>query len=216
MMRIEIPKQIFVTGIGTGVGKTLAAAILCEALQADYWKPIQAGNLQNTDTDFVRSHVTNTISKVHTETYRLKEPASPHYAAAKENVYIEIEKMKLPVTQNKLVIEGAGGVLVPVNDELVMFDLIEYFKLPAVVVMRNYLGSINHTLLTCQFLEERGVELLGIIVSGNSYNDNEEIIQHFTQLPVIGRINEADSIDKNFVVSQAQKLKLSLSIHFQL
>lgn len=213
---IKFPTQIFVTGIGTGVGKTLASAVLCEALQADYFKPVQCGNLENSDTDFVRSHITNTVSKTHAETYRLIEPASPHFAALKENTQIEIEKIQLPATTNKLIIEGAGGILVPINEELVMFDLIEYFKLPTLVVMRNYLGSINHTLLTCQFLEERGVELIGIIASGNNYNDNEEIIQHFTQLPIIGRIDEAEIIDKKFVSSQAAKLKLSLSLHFQL
>ena len=212
----KLPSQIFVTGIGTGVGKTLSSVVLCEALQADYFKPVQCGNLENSDTDFVRSHITNTVSKTHAEAYRLKEPASPHFAAQKENTLIEIEKIQLPATTNKLIIEGAGGILVPINEELVMFDLIEYFKLPTLVVMRNYLGSINHTLLTCQFLEERGVEVIGMIASGNNYNDNEEIIQHFTQLPVIGRIDEAETIDKKFVSSQAAKLKLSLSLHFQL
>ncbi len=215
-MKPELPQNIFVTGIGTNVGKTVAATILCEALQADYWKPIQAGNLENTDTDFVRLHVANPVSKTHAEAYRLREAASPHFAAANEKVRIEIEKLKLPETRNKLVIEGAGGILVPLNDELVMFDVVEYLKLPVIVVMRNYLGSINHALLTCQFLEERGVELIGIMVSGNNYNDNEEIVQHFSQLPVIGHIDETKDLDKNFVVSQANKLKLSLSLHYSL
>ncbi|MCX6199428.1 MAG: dethiobiotin synthase [Bacteroidetes bacterium] len=215
-MKPKFPLRIFITGIGTGVGKTLASAVLCETLQADYWKPVQCGNLENSDAQLVRSLVSNSVSKLHAETYRLKEAASPHFAAKKENVEIEIDKFKLPQTNNRLIIEGAGGIMVPMNNELVMFDLIAYLQLPAVVVVRNYLGSINHALLTLEFLEGEGIEIAGIIVSGENYNDNEEIVQHFTALPVIGRIDEAKTIDKDFVSAQAEKMKLSLSLNFQL
>lgn len=215
-MKPKLPQQIFITGIGTGVGKTLASAVLCEALQANYWKPVQCGNLENSDTQLVQSLVTNSISKFHDETYRLKEAASPHFAAKKENVEIEIEKFKLPETNNHLIIEGAGGIMVPMNKDLVMFDLIDYLRLPTIVVVRNYLGSINHALLTLEFLEGQGIEIPGIIISGENYNDNEEIVQHFTALPIIGRIDEAKTIDKNFVSAQAEKMKLSLSLNFQL
>lgn len=215
-MKPKLPQQIFVTGIGTGVGKTLASAVLCEALQADYWKPVQCGNLENSDTQVAQSLVSNSVSQFHTETYRLIEPSSPHFAAAKENVEIEIEKFKLPETNNRLIIEGAGGIMVPMNDELVIFDLIDYLRLPAIVVVRNYLGSINHALLTIEFLQTQGIEIPGIIISGENYNDNEEIVQHFTALPIIGRIDEAKTIDKNFVSAQAEKMKLSLSLNFQL
>ncbi len=215
-MKPKLPQQIFITGIGTGVGKTLASAVLCEALQADYWKPVQCGNLENSDTQLVQSLVSNSVSKFHAETYRLKEAASPHFAGAKENVEIEIEKFKLPETNNRLIIEGAGGIMVPMNNELVMFDLIDYLRLPAIVVVRNYLGSINHALLTIEFLQTQGIEIPGIIISGENYNDNEEIVQHFTALPIIGRIDEAKTIDKDFVSAQAEKMKLSLSLNFQL
>lgn len=215
-MKPKFPQQIFITGIGTDVGKTLASAVLCEALQADYWKPVQCGNLENSDTQVVQSLVSNYVSKFHPETYRHKEAASPHFAAKKEGVEIEIEKFKLPETDNRLIIEGAGGIMVPMNNELVMFDLIEYLRLPTIVVVRNYLGSINHALLTLEFLEGQGVEIPGIIISGENYNDNEEIVQHFSALPIIGRIDEAKVIDKNFVSAQAEKIKLSLSLNFQL
>ena len=215
-MKAKLPSQIFITGIGTGVGKTIASAVLCEAMQADYWKPVQCGNLEDSDTQLVESLVSNAVSKFHKEAYRLKTPSSPHYAAQIENAKFDIENCQLPNTDQRLIIEGAGGIMVPLNDELVMFDLIQYFKLPAIVVARNYLGSINHTLLTCQFLEEQGVEVLGLIFSGDNFNDNEEIIQHFTQLPIIGRIDETKIIDKNFISTQAEKMKLSLSLNFQL
>lgn len=215
-MKPKLPQQIFITGIGTGVGKTLASAVLCEALQADYWKPVQCGNLENSDTQVVQSLVSNSVSKFHAETHRLKEAASPHFAAKKEGVEIEIEKFKLPESNSRLIIEGAGGIMVPMNNELVMFDLIDYLRLPTIVVVRNYLGSINHALLTIEFLQTQGIEIPGIIISGENYNDNEEIVQHFTALPIIGRIDEAKTIDKNFISAQAQQLKLSLALQFQL
>lgn len=211
-----LPKNIFITGIGTGVGKTLTSAILCEALQADYWKPVQCGNLENSDSKFVRENISNSVSKIHDEAYRFTTAASPHFAAKQENVNFEIEKLQLPETANRLLVEGAGGILVPLSDELVNFDLSDYFKLPVIIVTRNYLGSINHTLLTVEFLDSRNAEILGIIFSGNNYNDNEEIVQHFTQLPILGRIDEAKTIDKKFISEKAQKMKTSLLNHFQL
>lgn len=215
-MKEKFPHQLFVTGIGTGVGKTLVSAVLTEALQCDYWKPIQSGSQEQTDTDILRSLVSNSVSKFHTEGYLLKAPASPHYAAALEGVEIEIEKLKLPVTDNRLLLEGAGGLLVPISPELVMYDLIEFFHLPVVVVVRNYLGSINHTLLTLQFLETQGVQILGLIFSGGNYNDNEQIIAHFSGLPVLGHIDEAAQIDSSFISLQAIKMRQSLSGHFDL
>lgn len=214
-MKAKLPSNIFITGIGTGVGKTLVSAVLCEALEADYWKPVQCGNLENTDTQFVRSVVSNKHSHFHKEAFRFAEPASPHFAALKEDTLVEIENLSLPVTKNRLIVEGAGGLLVPLNHELVVFDLIQFFKLPVIVVVRNYLGSINHTLLTCQFLESQGVEIMGIVFSGQNFNDNQEIIQHFTQLPVLGNIDEAASIDKEFVLKQAQKISISLSLNYE-
>ncbi len=214
-MKPSLPSRIFVTGIGTGVGKTIASAVLCEALHADYWKPMQCGNLEESDSQYVQSLLSNGVSKIHAETYRLKEASSPHYAAAKENLRIEIENFTLPATDRPLIVEGAGGVLVPINDELVMFDLVDYLHLPTIIVVRNYLGSINHTLLTVEFLEARGVEVLGLLFSGENYNDNEEIVQHFSQLPVIGRIDESETIDRTFITEQAEKMKLSLTLKFE-
>ena len=184
---------------------------MTEALQCDYWKPIQSGGLENTDTDLVRSLVCNPVSVFHPESYRLKTPASPHYAAALEGEEIEIEKIQLQQTNHRLLIEGAGGLLVPISPELVMYDLIEYFHLPVVVVVRNYLGSINHALLTLQFLDTQGVRVLGIVFSGNNYNDNEQIIEHFSGLPVLGYVEEGSTIDASFVSQQAVKMKQSLS-----
>lgn len=190
--------------------------MLTEALQADYWKPIQAGTAEQTDRETIGQLISNSHSVLHPETYLLKEPASPHYAAFKEGIEIEIENLHMPQTANRLLIEGAGGLLVPISPELVMFDLIEYFKLPVIVVVRNYLGSVNHTLLTLQFLETQGVNVLGVIYSGTNYNDNEQIIEHLSGVTVLGRVQETDTVNKAFVAQQALAMRHSLQQWFTL
>jgi dethiobiotin synthetase len=210
----RLPQNIFVTGIGTGVGKTIASAVLTEALQADYWKPIQCGNLEDSDSKTVQSLISNSTSKIHAEAYRLKTAASPHYAALVEKKEIELKECKLPVTENRLVIEGAGGIMVPLNQKELVLDLIIKLKTPVILVVRNYLGAINHTLLTIDALGQNGIELLGVIFSGDGFLDNEEIIRHFGKVQVLGIIDEAKNIDKDFIKQQSLNLKNSLSKHF--
>lgn len=167
-------KQYFVTGIGTDVGKTVAAAILTEALQADYWKPVQAGGLDFTDTDTVKSLVSNERSIFHPEAYSLKMAASPHKAAAAEGVEIDVKGMRLPATQNNLVVEGAGGLMVPLNKRYLVLDLVQQLGLEVVLVSRNYLGSINHTLLTAEVLRYRKIPVAGIIFNGEENATSED------------------------------------------
>ncbi len=209
-----LPKRIFVAGIGTGVGKTLASAVLVEALQADYWKPIQCGNLDNSDTQVVQSLISNPTSNTHTETYRFKTASSPHYAARMEKSVISNSAFSIP--NSALVIESAGGLMVPLNNDSLVIDLVKQFDASVVLVVRNYLGSINHTLLSIELLKQRGVHLLGMIFNGQNFFDNEEIIQHFGKIPVLGRIDEAQHINKEFVKEQAEKMRVSLSQKFQL
>src|SRR6185295_2253501 len=137
-----------VAGIGTGVGKTFISTILVEALEADYWKPVQAGNLDFTDTDFVRQHISNKKTVFHPEVYRLSSPSSPHAAAANDGTNIDLQKLTIPQAQNNLVIEPPGGLMVPLNQLELNVDLICRWDIPVILVSRNYLGSINHTLLT--------------------------------------------------------------------
>jgi len=206
-----LPKNIFVTGIGTGVGKTIASAVLVEALQADYWKPVQCGNLDNSDVRTVQSLITNAVSSIHPEAYALKTASSPHYAAKQEGMEIDIEKCTAPLTQGHLIIEGAGGLMVPLNDRECIVDLISALEVPVILVCRNYLGSINHTLLSIELLRQEGIKLLGLIFSGDNYLDNEEVIEHFAQVKMLGRIDESTVINKDFVHQQAEYLRLSLS-----
>ena len=193
----------FITGISTDVGKTVVSAVITEALEADYWKPIQAGELDNCDTKKVERLVSNTKSKFHPNTYALKTPMSPHAAADIDEIKIDIKKIKTPKTDNHLVIEGAGGLLVPLNDTHTVFDLIKP-KYKVIVVSRHYLGSINHTLLTINTLKKKGFDV-SIIFSGNEHKSTEDIIKNMTQIPVIGRIDEEPYFDKNVVKEYAEK-----------
>src|SRR5690606_20342657 len=164
--------KIFVTGISTGVGKTVTAAIITEALQADYWKPIQAGDLQQSDSHTIKQLLGNSKTVIHENAYALKMAASPHASARMENTQLSSGKIKEPKTQNHLVIEGAGGLLVPLNDTETIADLIKPDYL-VVLVSRHYLGSINHTLLTAEALKNRNLNIAGIVFSGDENPDTE-------------------------------------------
>lgn len=208
---IALPKRIFITGIDTNIGKTIASAILCEALKADYWKPVQSGSVEGTDSDFVRQHCFENIV-IHPSAYCFKEPVSPHLAAEKENIRIEPDKIEIPQTKNTLVIEGAGGIMVPLNGESVFLDLIVDWETPAIVVSKNYLGSINHTILTCEMLNAAGVEILGIIFNGEPTPSSEEYILNYTNLPMLGRIEQTEKVERKFIQTQAEKLRKQLEM----
>lgn len=190
-------RKIFVTGIGTDIGKTVVSAIITEALKADYWKPVQTGAFFSSDSDTVRKLISNEVSVIHPESYSLKDPKSPHEAAANENVTIDPEKIVLPACTNKtLVIEGAGGVMVPLNDRYFIIDLIQKFDAEAVVVTQNYLGSINHSLLTIDALKQRGIKITGVVFSGSPHLPSEEIILKYSGVKRLARIAKEDKIDK--------------------
>lgn len=200
--------KYFITGIGTDVGKTVASAIVVEALEADYWKPIQAGDLNNCDTLKVQRMVSNSKSKFHQNSYALKTPMSPHAAAEIDKITIDLKSIASPKTKNNLVIEGAGGLLVPLNNEQTILDLIKP-NYKVIVVSRHYLGSINHSLLTIKMLQEKGFEV-SVIFSGNEHKTTEDIITKMTKVDVIGRIEEEPYFDKNVVKEYAEKFKKEL------
>lgn len=181
-------ERLFITGIGTDVGKTLVSAVLTEALQADYWKPVQAGLTPTTDAATVRSLVQNPVSRFWPERYRLQLPASPHAAAAAEGLTLQPHDFQLPATTNHLLVEGAGGLLVPLAPGFLIADLAQQFALDVVVVSRNYLGSINHTLLTLEALRVRGLRVRGLIFNGEPTPATEEFIQAHTGVPVMPRL----------------------------
>lgn len=198
----------FITGISTEVGKTVAAAIVTEALQADYWKPIQAGDLEYSDSHKVEALISNTYTKIHPNSYALHTPMSPHAAAEIDGITINLNHIKPPKTKNNLVIEGAGGLLVPLNTTDTILDLIKP-DYKVIVVSRHYLGSINHTLLTVNTLKEKGCDV-SIIFSGNEHKTTESIIKTMTNVNVIGRIDEEPYFDKNVVKEYAQMFSKKL------
>jgi len=204
-------KTYFVTGIGTEVGKTIASAIITQALEADYWKPVQAGELDQSDSMKVKSLISNDQSKFHEEAFRLNEPMSPHAAAEKDKVHIDISSIKTPLTNNHLVIEGAGGLLVPLNDKETILNLIETLRCEVILVSRHYLGSINHTLMSIEILKQRNIQIKGILFNGDENKDTEAIISKMSNIHVLGRIAELTNLNKSTINSVAQNLKNKLN-----
>ena len=202
--------KLFVTGIGTNVGKTIASAIITQALEADYWKPIQAGEVDFSDKHKVQSLLENKKSKIWDNSFVLQTPASPHYAAAIDGITIELAQIKEPKTKNHLVIEGAGGILVPLNETKTIIDIIQP-DYQVVVVSRHYLGSINHTLLTIQALRARNLKIAGLVFSGDENPATESIILSTTGLKMLGRIEEEPYFDANVISYYAEKFKSKLT-----
>ncbi|WP_162126619.1 dethiobiotin synthase [Flavobacterium phycosphaerae] len=201
--------KLFITGIGTDVGKTVASAIVTQALEADYWKPIQAGDLDHSDSHKVKKYIANTKSVFHPNAYALNTPASPHLAAEIDGISIDLKKIAEPKTDNHLVIEGAGGVLVPLNDNDCVIDLIQK-DYKVVVVSRHYLGSINHTLLAIEALQNRKIKVAGIIFSGDENQATETIILNKTGINCIGRIDNEPYFDANVIAYYADKFRDNL------
>jgi dethiobiotin synthetase len=196
--------NLFVTAIGTDSGKTLVSAILCEALGAPYWKPVQAGYPRDTET--VASLVSNPSFKTFPETFLLNTPASPHAAAKIDGVQIRVSDFVLPSTERH-VIEGAGGCMVPLNDDEFVIDLAEKLPCEIILVSNLYLGSINHTMLTLNLLQARKRPVKGIIFNGPRNDESERIILHHSRLPCLLRIEKEEIIDRACVSRYAQAIK---------
>lgn len=201
--------KLFITGIGTDVGKTIASAIITEALEADYWKPIQAGDAGNSDTHKVKRYISNTKTQLFPNSYLFNTPASPHLAAELEGITIDLANIKEPKTKNHLVIEGAGGLFVPLNDIDTIADLIKP-DYKVIVVSRHYLGSINHTLLTVEALKQKGISIAGIVFNGYIMSSTEDIILKKTGLRMIGRIENEPYFDQNVISDYADAFRENL------
>ena len=200
--------RIFVTSIDTNVGKTVCSSILCAGLGYDYWKPVQCGDLDFSDSMKVKSY--SPLTKVHAERFKLNAPMSPHEAAKLENMDISINDFKLPKSE-EIIIEGAGGVMVPLNYKGNMIvELASMFKAKVIIVFKNYLGSINHTLLTIDKVKSVGLDVLGLLVVGDEVTSSERIIEDATQMNIIARIPIVDRINKKWVKEQGLKVKNKL------
>jgi dethiobiotin synthetase len=203
-------KGLVITGIGTDVGKTVVSAIVAQALGFDYWKPVQAGDLDNSDTIKVGKLTQGIVC--FPERYRLTVPASPHHAANIDQLTISPNDFPLPISDRPFLIEGAGGVMVPFNNQgLVFADLVEHWKLPVIVVSRHYLGSINHTLLTLEVLKSRKINVAGIVFVGDENVDTESIILVKTGVRFIARIPIVKKVNRRFIEDQSQRIAPTLA-----
>ncbi len=203
--------KFFITGIGTDIGKTIASAILVEKFEADYWKPIQAGSLEFSDTARVQSLVTNSKSVFFKEFYRLKHSCSPHKAAALENLTIKTKDIKAPETPSILFCEGAGGLMVPMNGQELMIDLIKHLSYSIILVSKHYLGSINHTLLSIAKIKEENLPLKGILFIGEEDHYTEDIILNQTSVNFLGRIPILKEINPKTIKKAGEYINLTLS-----
>ena len=201
----------FITGIGTGIGKTLVSAIIAEALDADYWKPVQAGLEGETDSEWIRNNIHNGNARVHPELYRLHKAASPHIAAREEGLAISIEKIcnAVPAVKGNLIIEGAGGLMVPLNDKAFIADLVQSLGARVILVSRNYLGSINHSLLTAFLAKEKKLPVAGWVFN-DQYLKYENEIADWTGIPVLGSVPFTPMVSPGFVTAQAKVFKEQL------
>lgn len=201
---------IFVTGIGTGIGKTVVSAILTEALEADYWKPIQSGLDEKTDTEIVRSLVSNKKTTFWKEAFKLQTPASPHLSARIDNTRIGLQDIVHSFEQQyrhrTVIIEGAGGLMVPLNEKDFYPDLIPLLHAKVIVVSNQYLGNINHSLLTAEVLKMKKLPVIGWIFNG-TYHVNEEDIVRWSGFHKIGRVEEEDNIDSAVIKQYAAKIR---------
>ena len=187
-------KRVIVTGTDTGIGKTVFAAALTGALDGYYWKPIQAGIDPEGDKETAARLSGLPPERILPEAYRLTLPASPHLSARVEGVDILQERLALPDTPGPLIIEGAGGVLVPVSEDLLMADLFARWKAPAIVCARTGLGTINHSLMTVEALRRRDVPVIGIVFIGDAHEENERIVPKLSGVPHLGRLPLVDPL----------------------
>jgi len=203
--------RIFIASIDTNVGKTIVSSIICEALKADYWKPIQAGNLEESDSLTVKNLISNNITHIHKEAYKLSTPCSPHKAAKIDNIKIEPDKISIPLTENNLIIEGAGGIMTPITDNFLFIDLIKKLNTPVILISKNYLGSINHTLLSLEILKLKNIKIIGIIFNQGDDIDSENYITKYTGIPIIAKIPKINNISKESIFKIADSLSKSFS-----
>lgn len=193
---MRFPSKIFVAGADTGVGKTLVSAALAASLDGAYWKPIQSGLEEMTDTQWVREKTGLPEDRFHPEAYRLSLPLSPHAAAARDGVRIDLGLIRPPqVGARHLIIEGAGGVMVPLNEREFMLDLMIKLGAPVLLVARSTLGTINHTLLSLEPLRSRGLDVIGVVLNGPENDVNRRAIEHYGRVKVLAEVGPLKEIN---------------------
>ncbi|MDJ0513908.1 MAG: dethiobiotin synthase [Methyloceanibacter sp.] len=198
----------FVTGTDTEVGKTVVSAWLLTQLDAAYWKPIQAGTVPTTDSATVQQLAELPVSRVLPEAYLLPEPMAPHESARRANIALDMEKIKLPPHDGLVIVEGAGGLMVPIAGGAYMIDLADQLDLPIILVARSTLGTINHTLLSLEAIRRRGLPLAGVVISGPETPHNRAAIERFGKVEVIAEIPQLETVDRETLKGITPELDL--------
>lgn len=202
-----MPQRFFITGTDTGIGKTVVSALLCAALDALYWKPIQTGTREGTDRNTVMKLAKLPRSRTLPEAYRFAPPVSPHLAAMRAGARIDFRKIKMPrvAPHESLIAEGAGGVLVPINEKQLMIDLMRHLQLPVLLVARTSLGTINHTLLSLAALRAANLAVAGVILIGKKNADNHKAIEHYGKIRIVGFVPPLAKLNRNALLQTFQK-----------
>ncbi len=199
--------NLFVTGIGTNVGKTIVAAILTEGLQANYWKPIQSGTIEGNDSDTLKQLISNSKTIIYPESYLLKQPLSPNIAAKIDGIEINLKTIQLPSNENNsLIIEGAGGLLVPINKTNFVIDIAKKFNSEIVLVISNYLGCINHTLLSINYLKQNNFKIYALVFNGNFNDDVKQSIINYAPLTKVIEIPTLKTLSKKAILAAAKAI----------
>ena len=196
------PRCFFVTGTDTGVGKTVISALLAAGLEAYYWKPVQSGSDQGLDSQQVALWAGLDRVKIIPEAYTLRQPLSPHLAAARDGVFIDPQRLHIPDAQGTIIIEGAGGIMVPLSNDLLILDWVRLLAVPVLIVAPNRLGVINHTLLTISALGHCGMEVLGVILNGEPNMDHVQAIERFGKTPVLAQVQTMPQITPRLLKSK--------------
>jgi dethiobiotin synthetase len=207
-----MPNNIIIAGIHTGIGKTVCSTVICEALGYDYWKPVQAGDLDQSDTMFVQKNTTNNAINFHPERHRLTTPMSPHKAAYIDGLTIKKEDFILPIINNNLLIETAGGVMSPLANNFLVIDLIQCLNVPVILVSNNYLGSINHTLLTIEALRSKNIQIQGIVYSGEVVASSREFISQYSNIHTLFSIPQFDTISADGIAAFVAKESIKIQV----
>ncbi|MBD2462322.1 dethiobiotin synthase [Oscillatoria sp. FACHB-1407] len=208
MNSFQFPDRFFVTGTDTNVGKTVVSAMLTLGLEGTYWKPVQSGLEPMTDTDYVRSVTQLDETHFLPERFRLTQPLSPHRSAELDGVEIHLADFQFPkvLPTYPLIVEGAGGLLVPLNKTDLIIDLIQHLSLPVCLVARTQLGTINHTLLSIRQLQQANIPILGVIMNGELNPSNREAIAHYGQVPILGELEPLTVVTPSTLKSAFKKL----------
>ena len=201
-------KKLIVAGCGTEVGKTIVSAILVHALKGEYWKAVESGGEEGSDTSILKALLPEAV--IHTPVYSLKAPLAPHHAAKLEHLEMDHRRIVPPQTESPLIMEMAGGILVPLNRAVLMLDLFGSWKAEWIVVSKHYLGSINHTLLTLEALKRRNIDVKGLIFNGEPDPESEEAVLQFSKVPCIGRLLPEPDFTKSTMEKYARAWKQNL------